>query len=382
MPIVSVRGIEIRAHWSVAIIGGLISWTLATQLLPDMVEGRSETAYWVAAIGATVGFLIALVAHELGHALVALRHDVEVRSITVWALGGVAQLERSPATPDAAIRIARAGPLVSMVCGFIGLVAGFLTPGLARAVLVWFGTINIVLALFNLLPAFPLDGGRIYQAWLWRRGLSNEEATAKAARLGGTIGRVMVWIGAIEAVLVALVSGVWLMMIGWFLREASQAELRGSRTESSLRRFTSRDVMTSRPMTVAGSRLVSQFVDDAVASGRHSAYPVMEGDKVIGLVDMTSIRSLPADEWPNTAVVAVAKPLPDVPVVDAGETADEVLRQMERHGQSRALVMEAEQLIGIIAPSDIVRLAIAVELAERTGGKPDASPAGSRHLAR
>ncbi len=373
-----VLGIEIRAHWSVGIIGWLIAWTLATQFLPDMVEGRSETAYWAASIIATAGFLAALVAHELGHSLVALRHDVEVRSITLWMFGGLARLDQSPATPGAAIRIARAGPLVSLGCAAVGLAVGALTPGLVGAVLIWFGTINMLLALFNMLPAFPLDGGRIYQAWLWRGGLSNEEATAKAARLGGHIGRAMVWLGVIEAVLVALLSGLWLMAIGWFLREASEAEAQGSRRESALRCFTSADVMTVRPVSVPATRPISQFVHDVVASGRHAAYPVVDGDRVVGLIDVKSVGSVPSDMWSGTDVAAVMKPLAEVPVVGVDETADTLIRRMEEHEESRALVMDGGRLLGVIAPSDIVRLAIAVELAERTDGRQTARPERSR----
>jgi Zn-dependent protease/CBS domain-containing protein len=360
-----VRGIAIRVHWSVAIIGWLVAWSLATQMLPDIVEGRSDRAYWIAGVVATVGFLAALVAHELGHSMVALHHGVDVRSITLWVLGGVARLDRSPETPSAAIRIAAAGPAVSIACGVIGLAAGLLTSGLEGAVLVWFGSINLLLAVFNLLPAFPLDGGRIYQAWLWSRGLPEEEATAKAARLGGGIGRAMVWLGVIEILLTGLLGGLWLMAIGWFLREASHAEAEGVRRESTLRRYPCSDVMTPDPECVPATESLDRFVDDVLASGRHAAYPVVDyANDVVGLIELKSVRSTPRDIWPVTPVSVVMTPLAEVPVVAPEVTVDVLVRRMGERADTRALVMDGARLVGIIAPSDVVRLTIALELTE------------------
>jgi Zn-dependent protease/predicted transcriptional regulator len=359
-----VRGIEIRVNWSVAIIGWLVAWSLATRVLPEMVEGRTDTAYWAAGIVATVGFLAALVAHELGHSLVALHHGVDVRSITLWMLGGIARLDRTSDTPTAAFRIAAAGPAVSVACGVIGLAAATLGEGLVAAVLLWFGSINLLLAVFNLLPAFPLDGGRIYQAWLWRRGLSEEQATAKAARLGSGIGRAMVWLGVLEIFLIGVLSGLWMMAIGWFIREASYAEARSSREASALGRFTCADVMTSRPDSVPTTRSIERFVDDVLSTGRHAAYTAFDSDqRVVGLMEVKSVRLTPRDAWPTTEVSAAMTPLAEVPVASADATLDVLVRRMDEHAGTRALIMDGDRLVGIVSPSDIVRLTIAVELA-------------------
>jgi len=370
--IARVRGIEIRVNWSVAIIGWLIAWSLATQVLPDMAEGRTESAYWTAGLVATAGFFAALVAHELGHSLVAIQHGVEVRSITLWVLGGVAHLSRSPDTPNSAIRIAAAGPVVSMICGVVGLGAGMVAEGLVGAVLVWFGSINLLLAVFNLLPAFPLDGGRIYQAWLWSGGTPPEEATARAARLGGIIGRAMVWIGVIEILLTGLLSGLWLMAIGWFLREASNAEAQFIKQESELRRFTCANVMTPDPECVPAARTVARFVDDVLSSGRHAAYPVLDADgEVVGLVEVKSVRATARESWPVTEVGAVMTPVEAVPVVASTDTVDVLVRRMQETADTRALVIDDGRLLGIVSPSDVVRLTIALELARRGSGDSD-----------
>lgn len=266
-----VRGIDIRVHWSVGIIGWLIAWSLSTHLLPDMVDGHPDSEYWTAGIIATIGFLAALVAHELGHSIVAIRHSVSVESITVWMFGGVARLHESPQSPSAAIRIAAAGPLVSVALGVVGLAAAAGSGGLVGAVFIWFGSVNLLLAVFNLLPGFPLDGGRIYQAWLWQRGEDPVVATTKAARLGAGVGRALVWVGVIEIVIASLLSGLWLMAIGWFIREASQAEASAMRMQSRLRRYTCADVMTPNPESVPANRSIEAFANDVLSRGRHAA---------------------------------------------------------------------------------------------------------------
>lgn len=362
-----VRGIEIRVSWSVAIVGWLMAWSLATQVLPDMAEGRSDTQYWIAGVVATVGFLAALLAHELGHSLVAQAHGVGVKSITLWVLGGVARLEQAPRTPRAAMRIAAAGPAVSVVCGLVGVAAGAIGGGLVGAVLLWFGSINLLLAGFNLLPAFPLDGGRVYQAWLWKGGLSQDEATGKAARLGGAIGQVMVWVGVVEILFAGLLGGLWLMAIGWFIREASIAEARGVRRESTLRGFATADVMTRDPASVPVTRTIDRFVDDVLSSGRHAAYPVRdEMERVVGLVELKSVRSSPRAGWSTTPVGAVMQPLSETPVAAPGDTVDVLARAMDERSATRALVMDGDVLVGIVSPSDIARLTLALELADDT----------------
>lgn len=362
-----VRGIEIRVSWSVAIVGWLIAWSLATQVLPEMADGRSDNLYWVAGIVATVGFFAALVAHELGHSIVAQNNGVGVSSITLWVLGGLARLEKQPDSPDVAMRIAIAGPVVSFACGMVGLAAATVTSGLVAAVLVWFGSINLLLAGFNLLPAFPLDGGRVYQAWLWKRGLTQDEATAKAARLGGGIGLAMVWLGVIEILFAGLLGGLWLMAIGWFIREASIAEPQGVRRQSMLRRFTAGDVMTANPQSVPASRSIERFVDDVVVMGRHAAYPVVdEIQRTVGLVELKSVQTTPRAAWPTTSVDMVMTPLSEIPVATPDDTIDILVRSMEERTATRALIMDGGVLAGIVSPSDIARLTIAVELAEGT----------------
>lgn len=360
-----VHGIDIRVNWSVVVIGWLLAWSLATAVLPELVADRSDTAYWVAAGIATLGFLAALVAHELGHSLIALRNDVEVQSITLWLFGGVAVLGTTPESPRAALHIAVAGPLVSLGLGALGVGAGLALEGLVGASVTWFGVMNLFLGVFNLLPAYPLDGGRVYQAWLWRRGVPADRATAKAAGLGGAIGLVMIWIGVVEVLLANIIGGVWMMGLGWFLREASRSEADQARRGEPMRRLHVRDLMTSTPETVHPDLTAAQFVDDVVWPGRHAAYPVVApcGD-VLGLLTLRKIGALEPQRYRSTRVGDLMLPVDELAVVHPDDTVEALAQAIGIRTDHRALVLDGGRLVGIVSPSDLARLITVIDLRE------------------
>jgi len=250
-----VRGIEIRANWSVLVIVGLVTWSLADGVLPEAIEGYSTAEYWTAAGLLAVAFMLGLVAHELGHSLVAATEGVKVTGITIWMFGGVAQLGSSPETPRAAMRIAAAGPAVSVAIGVVALAFSLAFGGLVGVAVGWYGAINLLLAFFNLLPAFPMDGGRLFQAWLWSRSGDEVDATQRAAAVGHTIGGALVILGILEALVAgATVGGLWLMLIGWFIREAAKAEANRAMIENPLQKVPVTDVMTADPERASGNR--------------------------------------------------------------------------------------------------------------------------------
>lgn len=223
-----VAGIDVGVHWTVIAIAALLVSTLSGAILPANVSGYSGGAYLVTALFTALLFLVSIVAHELGHSLVARRNGVRVRGITLFALGGVATLDGDAATPGAAARIAAAGPAVSVVTG-LGLLAAAavtnslgLLPDLLVAGLAWLGFINLSLAVFNLIPALPLDGGRVLQAFLWRRRGNRHEATISAARLGRWLGWALVLFGLWE--LTQGANGLFTALIGWFVIGTAKAE--------------------------------------------------------------------------------------------------------------------------------------------------------------
>ncbi len=351
-----ISGIEIRINWSVLVIGALVAASLAESILPEIAEGYSTGAYWFAGVTATLAFFAGLLAHELGHSIVALSEDVEVSSITLWLFGGVAALASPPPTPQASIRIAAAGPAVSAIIGLSGLLLGALLSGLVGATLLWFGLINLGLAVFNLLPAYPMDGGRLYHAWLWARTGDSVAATERAAKLGAGIGAGLVALGLLQVLVGGFAGGLWLMMIGVFVREAARAELRQRRLEGPMRSTKMADLMTPFPETVQPSMSVEAFVGQFLTESRHVSYPVVDGtNRPIGLVTMAAVRDVPRDSWGTVEVGAIARPQPQLLIVDADAALVDVLPARGLDAGERILVVEDERLVGIVAPSDIAR---------------------------
>ncbi|MDH4278152.1 MAG: site-2 protease family protein [Acidimicrobiia bacterium] len=223
----TVSGIAIGLHWSIAAIGFVLISALTGTVLPGLVPGLTGAAYFMAALATAVLFLGSIIAHELGHSIVAQRNGIAVRGITLFALGGVASLEREPDDPGAAARIALAGPAVSVAIGVVALVVSNLMVSLGfgaltTAAFFWLGLINLALAVFNMIPALPLDGGRVLQAVLWKRTGERHQATISAAKLGRWLGWAIVAFGVWQFTQSG--TGLWTALIGWFVVMSAKAE--------------------------------------------------------------------------------------------------------------------------------------------------------------
>lgn len=359
-----VAGIDIRVNWTVGVIVALMTWSLADNVLPDLAEGYATGEYWVVAGVLSIALLGALVAHELGHSLVARSEGVRVTMISLWILGGIAQLASMPKTPRAAMRIAAAGPAVSAALAVVSLSIGAFLPGLTGVAFAWFGLVNAVLAGFNLLPFFPMDGGRVYQAWLWGRTGDSTAATRRAAALGHAGGAVLIGIGLVQAFFLAAIGGVWLVFVGWFVREASRAEAARVQMEGPLATTPIADVMSSGVECVDASSTVDAFVDQMVVGGRHAAYPVVGDDGAVeGLVSVKAVRSTPPTAWKSTTVGSVATPLERLCVVAPTSSVADALESIGVQREVRCLVMDGDRLLGVVSPSDIARLMTALDIA-------------------
>lgn len=368
-PIGHIRGVAIRLNWSVAVIAALIAWSLADTVFPDIAEGRSDQAYWTAGAVTSVLFLATLAAHEVGHAVVALREGVAVRSITLWLFGGVAELGAKPPTAGAAFRIAAAGPAVSGVIGLCLLATAATVDGLVQMAILWLGVMNLILMVFNLLPAFPLDGGRIYQAALWHRDGDELAATGRAVTVGSRVGAGMVAVGVLQVMLGAVAGGIWMMAIGWFLREAGRAEWQGAALEQPLSNLRVADIMAGSPVTVDAATPIETFVSQLLHKGRHAAYPVLDqAGAVTGLISISDVRRALAAGSQVATVADLTSPLRDVVTTTPDTTITELLGHISMTDEHRALVFDDQTLVGIVAPSDIARLVTAIELATVSRG--------------
>lgn len=360
IPLGRVGGVPIRMHWSVLIIMGLIAWGLADGVFPAAYPGRPGWEYAAVGVSAAIVFFLGLLAHEISHVVVARRNGIEVESITLWLFGGVALLKGEARTPGAELRIAGVGPLVSLLLGvmFSALAVaaartGF--PGLVVLALSWLAGINVVLAVFNILPAAPLDGGRLLRAVLWKWRGDRAWASIIAARAGRVLGMVMIAFGLVGFAFAATVSALWFAVIGWFILGAAGAEERSTRVRTALEDVRVRDVMTGSPDTAPPNISVAHFIDQYVFAHRHSTFPLVEDGRPVGLVTMSRLRQVPQERREQTTLGEIACPLAEVPVASPDEPLLDLLQRLGDVSDRRALVLSGEELVGIVSPFDVSR---------------------------
>ena len=355
-----IAGIEIGVNWSVLIIASLIGWTLAASVLPELSPGSSTAAYWVAGVIVAVAFFASLLAHEMSHALVGRQFGVVADSITLWLLGGVSRFESDAPSARTELWIAIAGPAMSLALATaFGVLAvafeqlGF--HGLVIDSLLWLAYINVVLGLFNLMPAYPLDGGRVLRAALWSRS-TRADATRSAVRVGGVFGWSLIILGVVLALSGAIVSGLWLVLLGWFIDNAGKLEAAGVLQGEALGQLPVSAVMSSPALTVPADLPVDAFLRDHVLARHHSSFPVVEDGEVIGLVGLDEVRRVDPKRHGRTPVGRIRRPLDQVPVVSPDRSSADALAMMAVMQSSRALVVDdAEGLLGIVTHRDLSR---------------------------
>ncbi|MFI6012571.1 site-2 protease family protein [Streptomyces sp. NPDC051243] len=355
-------GVRVGVHWSVLVIFVVILLGLAGGRFPEDHPESAAWQYWFASSVTAAVFLLSLLAHEISHALVARRNGVPVDDITLWLLGGVARLKGEAATPGAELRIAGVGPLVSLLLGGVfALAAGLLDAvsdaGLAVEALAWLAGINILLAVFNALPAAPLDGGRLLRAIVWWKTGSPLRATAVATGAGRLLGWVLVGLGLYLVLVGAAFSGIWLVVIGWFVLAMATMEGGQARLRELLGGIPVSDAMTPDPVSVRATTTVSEFLADPTFRFRHSAFPVVDdGDRAIGLVTVKSADSVPEAERASTAVSRVMVPVDDLPTPHPDDPLARLVPELQVSAAHRALVLDGSRLVGIVTSSDISRV--------------------------
>lgn len=356
-----IAGIPIGANWSVLVVLWLIAWSLATVTLPDGHPGQATMAYWIVGAIAAVVFMASLLAHEIGHSLVAKRHGLDVVRITLWIFGGVASLRGGAPTPAVELKVAAAGPAVSVALGAAFVSGGFAAdrfgaPVLVGAALSWLGTINIVLAVFNLIPAAPLDGGRILRAALWARHGDRLRATVQAVNAGRAFGYLLVGLGVVQFAAGGGVGGLWFVFLGWFVLNAANAEASDALLRESLKGVSVGEVMTPDPVTAPDHIVASELLDRYVMVHRASAFPLLAADgSLTGLVTLARLKSLPTEQRAATPALAIACPAAEVATARPDEELVALLDRMASSPEHRAVVLRDGRVVGIVTPTDVTR---------------------------
>ncbi len=365
-------GVEIGVNWSWVVIFGLICWSLAAIVFPDSSPGLSDAAYIaMAAIGAIL-FFTSLLLHELGHAVVARREGMEIDGIVLWLFGGVAKFKGLFPSAGAELRIAIAGPLVSLVIGISMLtLAAAPLPDAVDGVVAWLGSINLLLLAFNMLPALPLDGGRVFRALAWKRTGDFTKATRIAGTIGRGFGQVMVGGGIILLLMFGAPGGLWLALIGWFLMSAASAEMRMATIAVALDPLRVADAMATRPLTAPAEMTIAEFIETRFGASRHAAYPVLDGDRVTGMLGFRDLSAVPTARWEETRIGTITRPIDEVLVFAPGANLGEATMELIQSDLGRALVLEGDRLVGLLSMTDVSRL---IELRTHTGAGRPGSP--------
>jgi Zn-dependent protease/predicted transcriptional regulator len=357
-----VAGVEISLHYTWFVIAVLITVSLVAQFHFANPEWSPQVV-WVSAIVTGILFFGAIVVHELAHSLVAKAEGLPVHSITLFALGGVSQIGREAGTPGGEFWMAIAGPIASAVIGVVCLLGADAlgwspagqSPGPVTAVLGWLGYINIGLAVFNMIPGFPLDGGRVLRAIVWRVTGSGERSTKIAARVGQAVAFVFIFWGLFRFVTSANIGSLWLAFIGWFLLDAALASYAQAEALTELRNVHVGDVM-ARDCAVVDSRASLQdFAEQVLRSGQR-CFLVEEDGRVAGLVTLKDVRQVPRDRWTMTPVGVVMRPLARLHTVSPETPASEGLEIMSRENVNQLPVVSNGHLDGVVSRNQIIHL--------------------------
>src|SRR5712692_9716141 len=373
-----VFGIEIGANWSLVFVFALIAWTVATQVLPFDVPGQPALAYWVAGAAGSVAFYACLLAHELAHALVARRNGVKVGGITLWLFGGVSQLDGEPKSARAEALIAGVGPLTSLGVALIAYLLWLLpSPALVADLFQWLAYVNVALALFNLVPAFPLDGGRLLSSFFWWRSGSRQRGVHSAVRISRVLAYLMIAFGVFELFTGSVLNGIWIAFIGWFLLSAGSAEEAGTAVRDLLRSVPVSAAMSSPVVTVPDWLTVDLFLQSIAPQHAFTTYPIHDpSGKLTGIVRLGDLVRMPAQERATQRLKDRARPIADVPTTQPDEDLAALLQRVGSGLEQRVLVFDNGRLVGILSPVDVARL-LAVRQTLGSSAPATGAPTGS-----
>ena len=369
-----VRGIEIRIHLSWLLIFALLAWTLSSDVFGDLRPRWSEQARWAVGIGTTLAFFASVLIHELSHAVVAQRYGMQVPSITLFIFGGVSNLSGEMKSAGQEFRVAIAGPLVSWSLALLFAAVWFLMRSADAAVIPqYLALINAALGLFNLLPGFPLDGGRVLRAALWARSHDLLRATCIAARTGMVVGYLMIVVGGVTIFTFGEFSGLWYVLIGLFLRSAAAGSYQTAFVESALSDVVAADVMSLLPQSVPASLSLQRFAEERLAVTPDELFLVEEEGAVVGLIAAAEVMVVPYNERASKPVSAQMVPVNEIISVERDAPAVEELATMQTHNVHHVPVLDDGRVIGMVAHTDLLRRA---ELDRRSRGEDAAGGSG------
>ncbi len=358
----------VRVDLSWLLIFALVVWSLAGGVFPQQVEGLSGWQYGLMGLVAAAGLFLSIVFHEMSHSLVARGSGLPMKGITLFLFGGVAEMSDEPPNAMAELKMAIAGPLASVLV--LGVFLGLATLGTSwgwsqpvTVVLRWIGYINGVLVVFNMIPGYPLDGGRVLRALIWKKKGDLREATHIASRVGAAFGLVLVGLGVVNLLLMNPIGGLWWILIGFFIRSVAKNSYQQLLIRIALQGEEVRRFMKESPVSVSPSLSIGEFVEDYVYRHHYKLYPVVDQGRLVGCITTQNVKAIPREEWSRYRVGEAAQPCADSNTIAPQADAINALEKMNRNQASRLIVAEGDNLLGMLALKDLLRfLSVKLEL--------------------
>lgn len=348
--------IEINVSWLIILV--FLTVSLATTWFPTSVRNQSSGVYWLTGFFAALLFFGSVLAHELGHSLLARARGLPVHSITLFIFGGVSDLEQEPRSAGMEFQIAAIGPVVSIVIGVVAWLIGHAignSASLVAAVLLFLGFENVALGIFNLIPGFPLDGGRVLRSLLWGSTGNLRQATQWASLIGEGIAILFILVGIWQFFQGNVFGGIWIGFIGWFLLSAAQAANAHGMLEAAFRGVRVSEVMAPASFSVPAGMSIQQFVDGYLLPYGLRAVPVTQGDHLTGLITQSDVRRVPREQWPNAPVGHAMVPLERLHAALPDQLLSDVMTRMAQLDINQMPVTENGRLVGILSRDAIVR---------------------------
>lgn len=355
--IATIGGIEIGVHYSWVLVFLLVAWTLAVGLFPQQNPGLGGGTYWVMGFASSFLLFVSVLVHEMAHSFVANMRGLRVSGITLFVFGGVSNISGEPSSARDELAISIVGPLTSFALGaifwviWIGVGAG---SGPVQGVLLYLSGINVLLAIFNLIPGFPLDGGRVFRAVVWGATGSLDTATKVAVAAGHVVAFVFILGGMFLAFTGAIFSGIWLVLIGWFLNNAAEASGQQTQAMETFRGVTVGQVMEASPQIVTPEESISEIVQDYILQRGIRSLPVVAGGMLVGMVTLNEIRAVPRDRWDATSAADIMATVADLHVVRPEDELMTALSILAQYDVNQLPVVEDGRLVGLLSRSHVI----------------------------
>ena len=356
----SIRGIRVRIDQSWFIAFFLFAWTLSAGYFPFQVPNYSRFTYWIFGTLSSLSLFLCVLLHELSHCIVAQRLGIPVRQITLFIFGGVSEMAQThSSSPKAEFKTTIAGPLASLGLSGLFLALAIVTRNhVDRMVLETFHYlyyVNFLLAIFNLIPGFPLDGGRVLRSFLWQRSGDLRKATREASRAGQIVATVLMGLGLVAILLMHIIPGVWLILIGLFLKKSAETEYQAFELRLGLQDMKLSEIMAP-PVAADPSTTISKFVSDYVFHHHDRSFPVVDDGRFIGMMEVRSIKSVPPAQWRSTPIRNLLSDASTYCVLDPDTDATEALRMLMTQNCDKAPVVRDGTLAGMLTREDLLKL--------------------------